>query len=170
MSTQVTEVEPGCDASIAARTFGYEMSDIVGFGWQTFQDLCYEHPGDGGLTIDLLNDMESGAAIPDNLPSVETVAAVMPGLISWWEQVQSQLESVWWPYDASAIAPGLEEAKSAGDRVGSALESLTVGSSFDRVFAMRELLRYYRRWTRSIGDMGRLGWPGIDWKSIDAIV
>jgi hypothetical protein len=31
-------------------------------------------------------------------------------------------------------------------------------------------LRCYRSWTRSICEMGRKGWPGIDWTYLDRVV
>jgi len=35
---------------------------------------------------------------------------------------------------------------------------------------LRGFLHCYRLWTRSICEMGRKGWPGVDWSNLEQLV
>jgi hypothetical protein len=92
----------------------------------------------------------------------------MLALVKWWSGLQERISSMWLPNSYSSReeqppAPGLDEAESAMRRVRLALAAVITDT-------LPEFLRSYRVWTRSIAEMGRKGWPGVDWTYLDQAV
>jgi hypothetical protein len=65
--------------------------------------------------------------------------------------------------------PAIDQAESPMRRVRAALAAVITDTSEDDN-PLLEFLRSYRLWARSNCEMGRKGWPGVDWRDLDQMV
>jgi hypothetical protein len=94
------------------------------------------------------------------------------GLVGWWSGLQKEIEDLWHPrprQDQPLAVPGLDEAEAAMRDARIALAAVITDTSEDDN-PLPAFLRHYRLWTRSICEMGRKGWPGIDWSDLERVV
>ena len=68
------------------------------------------------------------------------------------------------------VLPLTFTAESAMKRVRLALAAVITDTPEEDNNPLPNFLRCYRSWTRSICEMGRKGWPGIDWTYLDMVV
>ena len=98
-------------------------------------------------------------------------AYLPPGvLIRWWTEIQHHLNDLWRPSGTTSEdrAPGWREAENALKEVKFAMAASITADSQDN--PVPALLRSYRLWTRAICEMGRRGWPGVDWTYLEQVV
>ncbi len=154
--------------------FGLYMNDTVSFAFDPFQNRAFEYPGAAALTTDMLDHFAAGDAEAEVPPLSKDLEMELLALVHWWNRLQGEIANLWQPCSEreqeGPPVPGLDEAESAMKRVRLALAAVITDTPEDDNDPLPEFLCAYRLWTRSISEMARKGWPGIDWSYLDQVV
>jgi hypothetical protein len=160
---------------VEAGNFHVEIGHYVTSSFSDLEDHALDHPGTAGLTVEILNRFADGdpeALLPtdNNLSEIEGIRALI-ALVDWWTGMQARIDELWqstWEIERPP-APGRLEAESARNQARRAL-CVVSGRRGPEEPGLPTFMKCYRLWTRSICEMGRKGWPGVDWSTLEKVV